>query len=44
MHSRGEGVQKNPELAATFKQRATDLYEELTRAQQELKFHQGIDP
>ncbi|KYN50217.1 PREDICTED: cytochrome c oxidase assembly factor 7 homolog [Cyphomyrmex costatus] len=43
MHTRGEGAQKNPELAAIFKKRATDLYEELTRSQKELKFHQGID-
>ncbi|KYN36177.1 hypothetical protein ALC56_09478 [Trachymyrmex septentrionalis] len=44
MHLRGEGAQKNPELATTFKKRAIDLHENLTRKQQELKFHQGIDP
>lgn len=44
MHARGEGAQKNPELAATFKKRANDLYQELKQVKQELKFHQGIDP
>lgn len=44
MHARGEGVQKNPELAETFKKRANDLYQELKQVQPELKFHQGIDP
>lgn len=43
MHARGEGAQKNPELAATFKNRATQLYEELKKQTTELKFHQGID-
>ncbi|XP_024887146.1 cytochrome c oxidase assembly factor 7 homolog [Temnothorax curvispinosus] len=44
MHARGEGAQKNPELAATFKKRAIDLHEELKRVQPELKFHQGVNP
>lgn len=43
MHARGDGVQKNPELAETFKKRANDLYQELKQVQPELKFHQGID-
>ncbi|KAL0116794.1 hypothetical protein PUN28_010011 [Cardiocondyla obscurior] len=44
MHARGEGAQKNPELAATFKKRAMDLYDELKNTKPELKFHQGINP
>lgn len=43
MHARGEGAQKNPELATTFKNRAMQLYNELKKSQSELKFHQGID-
>ncbi|XP_067206310.1 cytochrome c oxidase assembly factor 7 homolog [Linepithema humile] len=43
MHTRGEGAQKNPELAATFKKRAIQLHEELQKVQPELKFHQGIN-
>ncbi|KAL6264034.1 hypothetical protein P5V15_004115 [Pogonomyrmex californicus] len=43
MHTRGEGAQKNPELAATFKKRAMELYDELKQTQPEVKFHQGID-
>lgn len=43
MHARGEGAQKNPELAATFKKRAMELYKELTEVQPEVKFHQGVN-
>lgn len=42
MHARGEGAQKNPELAATFKKRAVELQRELKKAAPEIKFHQGI--
>lgn len=44
MHARGEGAQKNPALAETFKKRASELYDEMKNLQTELKFHQGIDP
>jgi len=44
MHSRGEGAQKNPELAETFKKRALQLQHELKKHAPEVKFHQGIDP
>lgn len=44
MHTRGEGAQKNSELAETFKKRAVELYEEMKRLQPEVKFHQGINP
>ncbi|XP_020279040.1 cytochrome c oxidase assembly factor 7 homolog [Pseudomyrmex gracilis] len=44
MHTRGEGAQKNSELAKTFKKRAVELYEEMKQLQPEVKFHQGINP
>lgn len=42
MHKRGEGAQKNDELAQTFKKRAMTLYEELKKTQPEVKFQQGM--
>ncbi|KAG7200739.1 hypothetical protein KM043_001288 [Ampulex compressa] len=44
MHARGEGAQKNEELANTFKKRAEELYDQLKNAQATLKFQQGVDP
>lgn len=44
MHARGDGVQKNPQLAETFKKRAIKLHEEITQVRPELKFQQGINP
>ena len=42
MHERGEGAEKNPKLAQTFKERALELQKELTEIQQTLQFGQGI--
>jgi len=44
MHTRGEGAQKNPELADIFKNRALQLQRELKKHTVGIKFHEGIDP
>ncbi|OXU27670.1 hypothetical protein TSAR_003741 [Trichomalopsis sarcophagae] len=44
MHARGEGAQKNEELAQTFKKRALELERELKSTQSGIKFGQGIEP
>ncbi|XP_063992780.1 cytochrome c oxidase assembly factor 7 homolog [Diachasmimorpha longicaudata] len=42
MHARGEGAQKNQELADMFKERAEILHKEMTKAQNQVKFQEGI--
>ncbi|XP_015118822.1 cytochrome c oxidase assembly factor 7 homolog [Diachasma alloeum] len=43
MHARGDGVQKNQEIAEVFKERATILHKELSELQRQLQFQQGIN-
>ncbi|XP_033219701.1 cytochrome c oxidase assembly factor 7 homolog [Belonocnema kinseyi] len=42
MHARGEGVEKNKELADTFRKRAVELENEM-KSNQGIQFQQGID-
>ncbi|XP_060828948.1 uncharacterized protein LOC132914129 [Bombus pascuorum] len=44
MHKKGDGVQKNAELAETFRTRANEIFKDLKENKKPLKFHQGIDP
>lgn len=44
MHARGEGAQKNQELAETFKKRALELEREVKQVQRQITFGQGIEP
>lgn len=43
MHKKGDGVQKNLDLAKSFKSRADELLKQLKQVQPQLKFQQGID-
>lgn len=42
MHVRGDGVQKNQQLAEVFRKRAIELQKEIKETQQPLTFGQGI--
>nr|XP_033332840.1 cytochrome c oxidase assembly factor 7 homolog [Megalopta genalis] len=42
MHKNGDGVEKNEEISAAFKDRAMKLMQELQTSKKQLNFHQGI--
>ncbi|KZC12164.1 Sel1 repeat-containing protein 1 like protein [Dufourea novaeangliae] len=44
MYRLGDGVQKNPEIADAFKNRATQLLNDMKHTKKQLKFHDGISP
>lgn len=43
MHRKGDGVQKNEELAHAFRRRSELLLDEMKKYKKQLKFHQGIN-